>query len=158
MTASNDTGVLGWGANGSHVSPQGQNEHQDFSPMRVERDEQLLAALRGREPIAVKHLHVVAHAVHDDATDVRRVRRLREDVTAARESRAALESAYADPAVYAEIQALKDRLQSENIALREEIDKTSMFEEIVGSSPPLRSGSVARVQGGADRLDRADHR
>src|SRR5207249_409295 len=40
---------------------------------------------------------------------------------------------------YAEIQALKDRLQSENIVLREEIDKTSMFEEIVGVSPPLRT-------------------
>ncbi len=62
----------------------------------------------------VKHLHVVAHAVHDDAT-------------------AGTESAYAD------IQALKDRLQSENIILREEIDKTSMFEEIVGTSPPLRT-------------------
>jgi len=116
MTASNDTGVLGWGAKGSHVSPQGQNERQDFSPMRVERDEQLLAALRGREPTAVKHLHVVAHVVHDDATD---------------------EAEYVS--AYAEIQALKDRLQSENIALREEIDKTSMFEEIVGVSPPLRT-------------------
>ena len=54
------------------------------------------------------------HAVHPDAT-------------------ARTESAYAD------IQALKDRLQSENIVLREEIDKTSMFEEIVGTSPPLRA-------------------
>ncbi len=62
----------------------------------------------------VKHLHVVAHAVPDDAT-------------------AGTES------TYAEIQALKDRLQSENIVLREEIDKTSMFEEIVGTSPPLRA-------------------
>jgi PAS domain S-box-containing protein len=31
----------------------------------------------------------------------------------------------------------QERLQEENIALREEIDKTSMFEEIVGSSPAL---------------------
>jgi PAS domain S-box-containing protein len=31
------------------------------------------------------------------------------------------------------------RLQDENVALREEIDKTSMFEEIVGTSPSLRS-------------------
>jgi transcriptional regulator with GAF, ATPase, and Fis domain len=114
MTASNDTGVLGWGANGSHVSPQGQNERQDFSPMRDERDEQLLAALRGREPTAVKHLHVVAKAVHDDAT-----------------GRAEYARVYAD--------ALKDRLQSENMVLREEIDQTSMFEEIVGVSPPLRT-------------------
>jgi PAS domain S-box-containing protein len=33
----------------------------------------------------------------------------------------------------------EDRLQSENIALREEIDKASMFEEIVGASPALQS-------------------
>jgi PAS domain S-box-containing protein len=33
----------------------------------------------------------------------------------------------------------EDRLQRENIALREEIDKTSMFEEIVGASPALRT-------------------
>jgi transcriptional regulator with GAF, ATPase, and Fis domain len=52
---------------------------------------------------------------------------------AARDSRQALERAYA------EIRALKERLQGENIVLREEIDTTSMFEEIVGSSPPLRS-------------------
>jgi transcriptional regulator with GAF, ATPase, and Fis domain len=37
-----------------------------------------------------------------------------------------------------EVQKLRDRLQRENIRLREEIDKTSMFEEIVGSSSPLR--------------------
>jgi formate hydrogenlyase transcriptional activator len=33
----------------------------------------------------------------------------------------------------------EDRLRSENVALREEIDKTSMFEEIVGASPALRA-------------------
>jgi PAS domain S-box-containing protein len=33
----------------------------------------------------------------------------------------------------------EDRLQRENVALREEIDKTSMFEEIVGASPALRA-------------------
>jgi transcriptional regulator with GAF, ATPase, and Fis domain len=59
-------------------------------------------------------LHVVVHAVHPDAT-------------------AGTESAYGD------IQALKDRLQSESIVLREEIDQTSMFEEIVGASLPLRA-------------------
>ena len=31
----------------------------------------------------------------------------------------------------------EEQLQQENVALREEIDKTSMFEEIVGSSPAL---------------------
>jgi PAS domain S-box-containing protein len=33
----------------------------------------------------------------------------------------------------------EDRLRRENIALREEIDKTSMFEEIVGASPALKA-------------------
>jgi formate hydrogenlyase transcriptional activator len=32
----------------------------------------------------------------------------------------------------------EDTLRRENVALREEIDKTSMFEEIVGTSPALR--------------------
>jgi PAS domain S-box-containing protein len=38
----------------------------------------------------------------------------------------------------------EERLQEENVALREEIDKTSMFEEIVGSSPALIA-TLARV-------------
>ena len=37
-----------------------------------------------------------------------------------------------------ELHDLKDQLHKENIALREEIGQTSMFEEIIGSSAPLR--------------------
>src|ERR1700680_1276642 len=33
----------------------------------------------------------------------------------------------------------EERLQQENVALREEIDKASMFEEIVGTSPALQT-------------------
>ncbi|BDG05594.1 sigma 54-interacting transcriptional regulator [Anaeromyxobacter oryzae] len=46
-----------------------------------------------------------------------------------------------------ELGALKDRLQHENLALKEEIDRSSMFEEIVGRSPALRAvlGRVAKV-------------
>jgi len=43
-----------------------------------------------------------------------------------------------------EIKKLKDQLHRENIALREEIDRASMFEEIVGSSPALQA-VLARV-------------
>ena len=41
----------------------------------------------------------------------------------------------------------EERLQQENVALREEIDKTSMFEEIVGASPALTAvlSRVSRV-------------
>jgi PAS domain S-box-containing protein len=46
-----------------------------------------------------------------------------------------------------EIQELKDHLYKENIALKEEIDQASMFEEIVGASEPLRRvlAHVAKV-------------
>lgn len=46
-----------------------------------------------------------------------------------------------------EVKKLKDQLYNENIALREEIDKASMFEEIVGKSPALQSvlSRVAKV-------------
>jgi PAS domain S-box-containing protein len=43
----------------------------------------------------------------------------------------------------------EERLQQENVALREEIDKTSMFEEIVGASPALAAvlSRVSKVAG-----------
>lgn len=48
---------------------------------------------------------------------------------------------------FEEIRVLRDRLYKENLALREEIDITRMFEEIVGSSPALQAvlAKVARV-------------
>jgi len=48
-----------------------------------------------------------------------------------------------------ELHELKERLHKENIALRDEITQTSMFEEIVGSSAPLRQllVLVAKVAG-----------
>src|SRR5208282_711571 len=41
----------------------------------------------------------------------------------------------------------EDRLRQENVALREEIDKASMFEEIVGASRPLKAvlSRIAKV-------------
>ena len=38
----------------------------------------------------------------------------------------------------AEIRALKDQLYKENLALRDEVEQTSMFDEIVGTSNPLK--------------------
>ena len=43
-----------------------------------------------------------------------------------------------------EVQKLQDQLRKETIVLREEVDRTSMFEEIVGASPALK-GVLARV-------------
>ena len=82
---------------------------------------------------SVKYLHAVAHAVENDSTGEVSFVGAVMDVTAAKQSRQALEQAFR------EIKALKDQLQSENIALREEVDKSSMFEQIVGTSPQLRN-------------------
>jgi PAS domain S-box-containing protein len=48
---------------------------------------------------------------------------------------------------FEEIKRLKDRLHDENVALREQIDQVFMFEEIVGSSPPLKTvlSSIVKV-------------
>src|SRR4030095_10477333 len=50
-----------------------------------------------------------------------------------------------------ELGALKDQLYKENLVLRDEVDRTSMFEEIVGTSPALqpvlaRVGRVAKTE------------
>ena len=47
----------------------------------------------------------------------------------------------------AEIRALRDQLYKENLALRDEVDRASMFEEIVGTSKPLRAvlSRIAKV-------------
>jgi CheY-like chemotaxis protein len=73
----------------------------------------------------------------------------------------------------AEIRALKNQLYFENLVLREEMDWTSMFEEIVGTSPALqpvlarvakvaRTGSTVLITGetctGKELVARAIHR
>ena len=54
------------------------------------------------------------------------------DVTEQRRARAELERAFE------EIKRLKDRIQDENVALRQALHHASMFQEIVGSSDALR--------------------
>jgi len=47
----------------------------------------------------------------------------------------------------AEVRALKDQLYKENLALRDEVERTSMFDEIVGTSNPLKAvlSRIAKV-------------
>jgi PAS domain S-box-containing protein len=89
----------------------------------------------------IKHLHSIAHPVVNDFGEITEVVGTTMDVTEQHEARTALETAFE------EIKSLKDQLDKENIALREEVDKVSMFEEIVGSSEPLRLvlSQVAKV-------------
>src|SRR5208282_2857640 len=74
----------------------------------------------------IKHLHSISHTVLNESGEIAEVVGTTMDVTEQYEARAALETAFQ------QIQELKDQLYKENIALREEIDKVSMFEEIVG--------------------------
>jgi DNA-binding NtrC family response regulator len=80
-----------------------------------------------------RHIHTIGHPVVNASGEVVEIVGTAMDVTEQHESRAALETAFA------EIKTLRDQLYKENIALREEIDKVSMFEEIVGKSPALQA-------------------
>jgi PAS domain S-box-containing protein len=82
---------------------------------------------------SIKHLHVVGYPVVNKCGESEFVGSVM-DVTDAKKA-------------LREIQDLKDRLYKENIALKEEVDQASMFEEIVGSSEPLRRvlAHVAKV-------------
>jgi predicted ATPase/transcriptional regulator with GAF, ATPase, and Fis domain len=82
---------------------------------------------------SVKYVHVVGrHLIHASG-EIELVGAVK-DVTAAK-------------LAYQEIQGLKDELYRENLALRDEVDRTSMFEEIVGTSAALQGvlDQVAKV-------------
>ena len=81
----------------------------------------------------IRHLHSIAHPVVNESGEITEVFGTTMDVTEQHEARLALETALE------QIKALKDQLYNENIALREEIDRSSMFEEIVGESPALQA-------------------
>jgi PAS domain S-box-containing protein len=81
---------------------------------------------------SLRHVHVIGHPVIDAAGELTEFVGTHVDVTEQRNARAALEKAFE------EINRLKDQLYQENLALREEIDETSMFEEIIGKSAALR--------------------
>ena len=82
---------------------------------------------------SIRRIHSIAHSVSDSSGEIVEVVGTAVDVTEQQEAQAALQAAFQ------EIQGLKDQLHNENIALREEIDRSSMFEEIVGESPALQS-------------------
>jgi PAS domain S-box-containing protein len=89
---------------------------------------------------SIKHVHVVAHAVKDDQGGFEFAGAVM-DVTEHRQASAQLLTAFE------EIRALKDQLYKENLALRDEVDRASMFEEIIGASKPLKTvlSHIAKV-------------
>ena len=89
----------------------------------------------------IKHLHTIGHPVLNEMGDVVEYVGTGIDVTEQHQARVKLENAFE------EIKRLKDRLQDENLILREEIDQAFMFDDIVGSSPVLQSvlSSIVKV-------------
>jgi len=74
---------------------------------------------------SIKHVHVVGRQLKHSSARIELVGAVK-DVTA-------------DKLAYQEIQKLKDQLYRENLALRDEVDRASMFEEIVGTSTALQA-------------------
>jgi PAS domain S-box-containing protein len=85
-----------------------------------------------RDDGSIRHIHVLAHPVRNAAGALVEFVGTHMDVTEQHLSRRALEDALA------EINSLKEQLFHENVALRQEIEETSMFEEIVGKSSALQ--------------------
>jgi len=81
---------------------------------------------------SIRHLHVLGHPVRKPDGSVAEFIGTHVDITGQYLSRKALEDAFA------EINTLKEQLFQENVALRQEIDETSMFDEIVGKSAALQ--------------------
>jgi transcriptional regulator with GAF, ATPase, and Fis domain len=88
-----------------------------------------------------KRIHMVAHPVVGHGGEVVEFVGTSMDVTEQYRNRVALEKAIE------EIRSLKNRLYRENLALRDEVDRASMFEEIVGTSAAMRDvlSRIAKV-------------
>jgi len=90
-----------------------------------ERGRHGLRASSGMSTASVKHVHVTADAVRDDSETSSSWGRSRTSLLPRRRSRRSGRCATSST-------------RKKTSALREEVDKASMFEDIVGSSPPLR--------------------
>ena len=120
------------------VHPEDKAIHEEFVERVTREKKDFAIAHRLLMPSgAVKYVEIVGHAVKNESGEIEFVGSVM-DVTAVKRAQQALEQAFQ------EIKGLKDQLQRENIALREEIGETSMFEEIVGASPVLKA-VLARV-------------
>jgi PAS domain S-box-containing protein len=85
-----------------------------------------------RDDGTTRHIHVLGHPVRNASGNLSEFVGTLMDVTEQMNSRKALEDALA------QINRLKDQLFEENVALRQEIDEASMFDEIVGKSTALQ--------------------
>jgi DNA-binding NtrC family response regulator len=107
-------------------------------------DDYLVKPFTARELLARVEAHLTLANVRRETGE--REERLRMEAELEREKLRANQELLAETSRHyqelqereAEIRSLKDQLHRENLALRDEVDRTSMFEEIVGSSDALR--------------------
>jgi len=81
----------------------------------------------------VRHIHAIGHPVLSTDGELVQVVGTMVDTTERRRAEDELKAAFE------EIKQLKDQLYRENLALRDEVNRASMFEEIVGTSKPLKA-------------------
>jgi PAS domain S-box-containing protein len=86
----------------------------------------------------IKYMHTIGHPVLNETGDLVEFLGTIIDTTAQTQARNALENALT------EVKLLRDQLYKENLALRDEVDRVSMFEEILGTSQALQA-VVSRV-------------
>jgi transcriptional regulator with GAF, ATPase, and Fis domain len=87
---------------------------------------------------AIKYLHSIGHPVLNGTGELVELVGAVLDTTEQTQARIALERALT------EVKLLRDQLYKENLALRDEVDRVSMFEEILGTSQALQA-VVSRV-------------
>src|ERR1700723_3642582 len=117
----------------SRVHPEDQAEFKEaiFRSIRDESDFETQYRLI-LDDGSIRFIHSVGHPVKDSSGKLKEFVGTIVDITEQRRSRQALEDAFT------EINTLKDQLFHENIALRQEVDEASMFDEIIGKSAALR--------------------
>ncbi len=89
----------------------------------------------------IKHIHGIGHPVLGRSGELIQVVGTMVDITERKRAEDELKAAFE------EIKRLKDELYRENLALRDEVDRASMFEEIVGTSDAVRAvlSRIAKV-------------
>ncbi len=126
----------------SRIHPEDRKRTQElFAKCEIEKTDYMADYRLLLPDGTIRHQHSVGHPVLSESGELIEFVGTALDTTEQVQARAELEKAFA------EIKVLKDQLYRENLALRDEVDRASMFEEIVGNSRELQAvlSRVAKV-------------